>query len=195
MESEISKKIINTLFNIFEIGILVAIGILFNIPILYIAVIFISFILNKLLHKKYMHYKDWYLCLIWSSLLFTSFYLLSKIDIRLAVFSTCAFIFFTNKSDIKDLDRLFFWGGNTLNQEVFDWVKFNQDNEKLRQYEKDLMKTDKKKYYIFLYRFREFKSYSQIADIMDMDKQRISDEIKIISHFIEYSIRLDREGE
>ena len=195
MEKTISKKIINTLFNIFEISILVLIGIFLNIPILYIAVIFVAFILNKMIHKKYMHYKDWYLCLMWSSLLFTSYYLLSKININIAIISTLAFIFFTNKSDVKDLDRLFFWGGNTLNNEVFDWVKFNQDNEKLCQYEKDLMKTDKKKYYIFLYRFREFKSYSQIADIMDMDKQRISDEIKIISHFIEYSIRLNREGE
>lgn len=195
MENKISKKVINTLFNIFEIGVLIMIGILFNIPILYIAAIFVSFILNKLIHKKYMHYKDWYLCLIWSSLLFTSFYLLSKINIEIAVLATCTFIFFTNKSDIKDIDRLFFWGGNTLNQEVFDWVKFNQNNPKLVQYEENLKKTDKKKYYIFEYRFREFKSYSEIAKIMDIDAQRISDEIKIISHFIEYSIRLNREGE
>lgn len=82
--------------------------------------------------------------------------------------------------------------GNTLNNEVFDWVKFNQDNEKLIKYENNLKETDKQKYFIFVYRFREFKTYSQIAKIMDMDIQRISDEIKIMSHFIEYSIRLDK---
>lgn len=63
--------------------------------------------------------------------------------------------------------------------------------KKLIEYEAKLKETDKQKYYIFKYRFREFKSYSQIAKIMDMDGQRISDEIKIMSHFIEYSIRLD----
>ena len=56
-----------------------------------------------------------------------------------------------------------------------------------------IKKTDKKKYFIFVYRFREFKSYSDISKIMDIDIQRISDEVKIISHFIEYSIRLEGE--
>lgn len=138
-----------------------------------------------------MHYRDWYLCLIWSVLLFISFYLLSIVDIKIAVFCTSTYVFFSNITNIKDLDKLFFWGGNSLNTEVFNWVKFNQDNEKLIKYENNLKQTDKQKYYIFKYRFREFKSYNQIAKIMDIDTQRISDEIKIMSHFIEYSIRLD----
>ena len=63
----------------------------------------------------------------------------------------------------------------------------------LIEYENNLKKTDKRKYFIFVYRFREFKSYSEISKIMDIDIQRISDEVKIISHFIEYSIRLEGE--
>ena len=181
----------NILFNVFEIFVIFMIGVVLNVPIEYILVIFISFILNKVIFGKSMHYKDWYLCFIWSSLLFTSFYLLSKIDIKIAVFSTCTFVFFSNRTNIKDLNSLFFWGGNKLNTEVFNWVKFNQENAKLKKYEENLKETDKQKYYIFRYRFREFKSYNQIADLMDMDAQRISDEIKIMSHFIEYSIRLD----
>lgn len=94
----------------------------------------------------------------------------------------------SGNGDYKDI---FMWGGNNLNRIVFDWVKFNQDNEKLFNYEKKLRETDRQKYFIFIYRFREFKSYSQIANLMDMDVQRISEEIKIMSHFIEYSIRLD----
>ena len=181
----------NILFNVFEIFVIFMIGVVLNVPIEYILVIFISFILNKVIFGKSMYYKDWYLCFIWSSLLFTSFYLLSKIDIKIAVFSTCTFVFFSNRTNIKDLNSLFFWGGNKLNTEVFNWVKFNQENAKLKKYEENLKETDKQKYYIFRYRFREFKSYNQIADLMDMDAQRISDEIKIMSHFIEYSIRLD----
>lgn len=181
----------NILFNVFEIIVIFLIGIVLNIRVEYVLIIFISFILNKVIFGKSMHYRDWYLCLIWSSLLFTSFYLLSKVDIKLAVIFTSTYVFFCNMTNIKDLDKLFFWGGNSLNTEVFNWVKFNQENEKLMEYEAKLKETDKQKYYIFKYRFREFKSYSQIAKIMDMDGQRISDEIKIMSHFIEYSIRLD----
>ena len=126
----------NIMFNIAEIGAIVGVGILFKVPIPYIISIFVCFILNRLIFRKSMHYKDWYLCFIWSTLLFISFFLLSKIDIHLASISTCLFIFFTNKVDIKDLNKLFFWGGNVLNQEVFDWVKFNQNNEKLNENKK-----------------------------------------------------------
>lgn len=181
----------NIIFNVFEIFVIFVIGMVLKVSFEYILIIFIAFILNKVIFGKSMHYKDWYLCLIWSVLLFVSFYLLSKISIEIAVFYTTAYVFFSNKTNIKDLDKLFFWGGNNLNQTVFDWVKFNQENEKLIKYESRLKETDKQKYFIFIYRFREFKSYNQIAKLMDMDAQRISEEIKTMSHFIEYSIRLD----
>ena len=35
------------------------------------------------------------------------------------------------------------WGGNKLNNNVYDWVKFNQDNEKLKQYEEIIRKLNK----------------------------------------------------
>ena len=93
----------------------------------------------------------------------------------------------TGKADINDM---FMWKGSDLNQQVFEWVKFNQDNKKLIEYEHNLEKTDKRKYFIYVYRFKEFKKYSEIAELMETDPQRISDEVKIMSHFIEYSIRL-----
>ena len=181
----------NILFNVFEIFVIFMIGIVLNISVEYILIIFIAFVLNKVVFGKSMHYRDWYLCLIWSVLLFISFYLLSKISIEIAVFYTTTYVFFSNKTNIKDLNKMFFWGGNNLNNNVFNWVKFNQDNEKLIRYENKLKETDKQKYFIFVYRFREFKSYSQIANLMGIEAQRISEEVKTMSHFIEYSIRLD----
>ena len=179
------------LFNIFEIIVILGAGILFELNFEYILAIIIAFILNKIIFGESLHYKEWYLCIIWTILLFCSYYLLAKIDIKIAIFSTISFVFFSKKTNIKDLNNLFFWGGNTLNNQVFDWVKFNQSNQKLLKYENDLKKNDKQKFFIFKYRFREFKSYKEISELMDMDVQRISDELKVISHFIEYSIRLD----
>lgn len=193
MKKSFIKDILpNIIFNCFEIFVIIFIGICFNVNIEHILAILIAFILNKLIFGQAMHYKDWKLCLIWSIVVFFSFYLLEKIDIKIALFSTISFVFFSKHSNIEDMDNLFFWGGNKINIEVYEWVKYNQDNTKLKQYEDILYKTDKKKYYIFVYRFKEFKSYSQISEIMDMDIQRISEEINIISHFIEYSIRLAR---
>lgn len=181
----------NILFNLLEIITIILIGVCFNVQLKHILAIFIAFVINKLIFGKSMHYKDWKLCLLWSILLFISYYLLSKVDIKIALMGTITFIFFTEKANIKNLDKLFFWGGNVLNKEVFDWVRFNPDNELLKKYEKDLYEKDKMKYYIFKYRFREFKTYNEIAELIGKDKQRISDEIKIMSHFIEYSIRLN----
>lgn len=166
---------------------------MFGIKAEHILAILIAFVLNKVIFGHSLHYKAWYLCLIWTILLFSSYYLLAKVNMTLAVFSTVGFVFLSNISNIKDLENLFFWGGNKLNNNVYDWVKFNQDNKKLKQYEENLKLTDRKKYFIFIYRYREFKSYSDIAKIMDIDIQRICDEINIMSHFIEYSIRLGEE--
>lgn len=55
----------------------------------------------------------------------------------------------------------------------------------------ELKENDKKKYFIFVYYFEEGKSFETISKIMDIDRQRIGEEIAIISHFIEYGIRLD----
>lgn len=183
----------STLFNLFEIIVIVALGLVFKIELMQVLAIFIAFILNKTVFGGAMHYRDWYLCLLWSILLFVSYYLLARIDIRIALFSTVEFVFLSNVSNIKDLKSVLFWGGNKLNNNVFDWVKFNQNNSQLLDYEKKLKETDNRKYIIFQYRFREFKSYSEIAELMEIDIQRISDEIKIMSHFIEYSIRLGGE--
>lgn len=180
----------NILFNVFEILVIIGVGRLLGIRLDHILAIFIAFIMSKIIFGKSMHYKDWYLCLIWSTLLFISYYLLSFVNIYLALFATIGFVFLSENANIKELENLFFWGGNSLNTEVFNWVKFNQDNKELLKYEQKLKETDKQKYFIFKYRFREFKSYGQIANLMDMDAQRISEELKIMSHFIEYSIRL-----
>ena len=178
------------IFNMAETLVIILIGVLLKLNIKIIILIIITFSIFRMIFKKPLHYKDWYRCLIWSTLFFLSLFVVAKVDLMICIGLTIfEAMILTGKGNINDI---FMWGGNILNNEVFDWVKFNQDNEKLIKYESNLKETDKQKYFIFVYRFREFKTYSQIAKIMDMDIQRISDEIKIMSHFIEYSIRLDK---
>lgn len=142
-------------------------------------------------------------CLISQFALFTFLFLSIDINIYTAcIFTLLADYFLTGYSDIKnyndgqyidykgDIRDLTLWGGNELNIEVFNWVKFNQDNKDLKEYEKKLEETDKKKYFMFKYRFKEFKTFKQISELMEIDERRISEEMNIISHFIEYSIRL-----
>lgn len=177
------------IFNIVEFLVIILIGVLLEIDIVDIICIILLFAIIRMLTKSAIHYKDWKLCLLWSTLQMFSLFLVCKTDIIVSIlFIVFAAIVLSGKGDIGDI---FMWGGNSLNNRVFDWVKFNQDNEKLKQYEKRLKETDKQKYFIFIYRFKEFKSFSQIAGLMGISTQRISEEIKTMSHFIEYSIRLD----
>ena len=175
-------------FNLAEILVIILIGKLLELSLNIVVLVVTLFAIIRTTLGGAMHYKHWYRCMIWSTLFFLSLFVVAKVDLLIAICLT-AFegVILTKKGNIKDI---FMWSGNALNQEVFDWVKFNQDNQYLKEYEEILKKTDKKKYYIFVYRFKEFKSYSQIAKLMDSDTQRISEEIKIMSHFIEYSIRM-----
>lgn len=178
-------------FNLLETVIIFLLGKIFNVAIHLRIVLMVLFFLTRMIIGKPKHYNKAYRCMLWSALVFVSLYSISSLGlfeiILLTIFT--AFIS-TGKADIKDM---FMWGGNKLNNNVYDWVKFNQNNSKLKQYEEKLKETDKKKYFIFIYRYREFKSYSEIAKLMDIDVQRICDEINIMSHFIEYSIRLEED--
>ena len=177
------------IFNTAEFLVTILIGELLGLTLEKLIILVMLFVITRMTLKKAMHYKDWKRCFIMTSLFFFSLFIVAKADFYVALLMTVfEGLILTGHGNINDM---FMWGGNKLNKEVFDWVKFNQDNEKLLEHEKHLKEYDHQKYIIFKYRFREFKSYSDISKLMDIDTQRISDEVKIISHFIEYSIRLD----
>lgn len=177
------------IFNVTELLIVISIGGLLGLTFDKMIILVLLFAITRMVLKQAMHYKDWRRCLVMTSLFFLSLFVVAKADFLLALLLTIfEALIPTGRGNIDDT---FMWGGNKLNKEVFDWVKFNPNNEKLLKYEQDLKEHDKQKYIIFEYRFREFKSYSDISKLMDIETQRISEEIKVISHFIEYSIRLD----
>lgn len=177
-------------FNLAETLIIFLLGSIFSVEINLRIMFMVLFFLTRMIIGNPKHYNKAYRCALWSVLVFLSLYSLSSLDIYAIILLTIFTAFIsTGKADIKDM---FLWEGeHSLNREVFEWVKYNQDNVKLKEYEEKLKYTDKKKYYIFKYRFREFKSYKQIDELMELGgTQRVTEELKIMSHFIEYSIRL-----
>lgn len=183
------KQLPSIIFNVSELLIVILIGVLLQLGLDKMIILVLLFSICRMAFKKALHYKDWKRCILMTSLFFLSLFVVAKANFTLALVMTIfEALILTGHCNIDDM---FMWGGNKLNKEVFDWVKFNPQNKKLLKYEKHLKEYDKQKYYIFKYRFREFKSFSDISRLMDIDTQRISDEVKIISHFIEYSIRLD----
>lgn len=180
------------IFNLAETLVIIYIGVLLKLNIRDALLVLVTFGIVRMTSKNALHFKHWYRCIIWSTLFFASMFTVLKIDLELSVALTVfEAIILSGKGNISDI---FQWKNvNKINQEIYDWVKFNYDNPGLLRYEKALEETDKRKYYIFEYRFREFKTYNEIAELMDIPTQRVADELKIISHFIEYSIRLAKK--
>lgn len=187
--SKILYYLPSIVFNVAEVLVVFLVGKLLELSLDIMVIIITVFAVVRMLCKNPLHYKLWYQCFIWTTLFFLSLFVVAKVNI---VISICLTIFeaiiLTKKGNISDI---FMWKGSTLNKEVFDWVRFNLDNEKLQEYEAKLKESDKQKYYIFKYRFKEFKSYDEISKLMEIDAPRIAEEIKIMSHFIQYSIKLD----
>lgn len=117
------------IFNVAETLAIILIGFSLELDWFEIITILLTFAITRVLTKSAMHYKSWKLCLIWSSLQLFSLFLTVKVNLFIGIsFTIFAGIILSGKGNIDDI---FQWGGNRLNTEVFDWVKFNQDNEKI----------------------------------------------------------------
>ena len=187
-----NKKILTfakiLIFNLVETLIIFLLGKLLNVPISTRLMFMVLFFLTRMIAGKPKHYKKAYQCAIWSFLVFLSLYTLSTLELPVIILLTIFTAFITTgKADINDM---FMWKRNELNERVLEWTRFNLDNELLMKYKNDLKQRDKRKYYIYVYYFEEHKSFETISQIMDIDRQRIGEEVAIMSHFIEYGIRL-----
>lgn len=70
MRKLIDKRIITSLlFNIAETGLIILIGKLLDLPINFILVIMLTFIISRACFGNTMHFKTWYRCLVWSLLI------------------------------------------------------------------------------------------------------------------------------
>lgn len=185
---KIKKYLPSIIFNLAEVLVIILAGKLLELKLEIILLIISCFVMVRINLGGAMHYKSPYKCAIWSLLVFLSLFVLTNVGIGVSIIMSifCAFIL-TTKGDINDA---FMWKRNELNERVVDWVRFNVDNEDLKIYKEKLQKLDKKKYYIYIYYFEEHKSFELISKIMDIDRQRIGEEVSTMSHFIEYGIRL-----
>lgn len=95
------------IFNLVETLVIFLIGKLLNLPTMHILIIFLNFAIFRMLFKYALHYKDWYRCLIWSTLVFISFFTLAKVNIIIAILmSIFSSYILTKRGDIKIVEDL-----------------------------------------------------------------------------------------
>lgn len=107
---KIDKKFVFSLmFNIAETLLIFLIGKFLSLPISNILIVMLTFMISRGCFGKALHFKTWYRCLVWSSIIMLSLFLFLKIDLILSVlFAIFSAFIMTGKSNIRDM---YLWTG------------------------------------------------------------------------------------
>ena len=162
------------IFNLAEIISVMLIGLSFRIPFEYVMAITLLFPLCRFIFKKPMHYKSPYLCFIVTLALFTTLFLLLKIDLLVSIVLTIfnSYIL-TNNANIFDI---FMWSGKTTQyQDIIDYIRFNPLNDRIKSFEEKLQDQDNLSYLIYKYRFKDLLTFKEISEKLKIETNRISE--------------------
>lgn len=175
MKVKINKRFVGSLiFNIAETALIFLIGKLLDLPILYILFVMVTFMISRRFFGKSLHYKDWYRCLIWSSVIFLCLFLYVKIDLKLSVlFTIFSALIMTNRGDVLDI---YLWNNHnepSKYQDIIDYIKYNEFNDTLISFENKLKEKSSVEYLVYKYRFKEHLTFSVISERLDLEGPRI----------------------
>lgn len=183
-------NVASILFNIIETIIIIFCAYKYEIGLKSTLIVFFCFQISKGLFKKQKHYKKWQDCLIWSTILVLSMFLVSKTDAIVGGLSAIfgAYIIST-KADIKDM---YMWSGKASKYDPLrDFVGISPNNPIILDYENYWRVNYPLRYEIFRYFYRERKSYEEIRNIKDYDENNvIKNECKSIYEQLEKPLNL-----
>lgn len=168
------KKILPTLiFNIVETLIIFMCGIALNLEIKYVLVIMLTFMISRGFFGKALHFKTWYRCLIWSTFIMLSLFVLLKVDLVLSIlFAIFSAFIMTGKSNIKDM---YMWTGKISKYDALkDFIAISPNHPILLEHEEYWRRNYPIRYEIFKMYFRENKTYQEIAEIKGFEDNTIT---------------------
>lgn len=176
---------VSLFFNILETIIIYMIGLIFNVSHNEIIVIMITFFFTRLLCGKPKHFATWYRCFVWSLLVSTSLFALTDLHIFvILLLSAFTGYLSTGKADINDM---YMWKGkSSKNKDVEEYIKYHPLDDKLLEFENKLKQQDNLSYLLYKYRYKENLSFTEIADKIDLDTPRVSEQIDKIA----FSLRI-----
>ena len=168
------KKILPTLiFNIVETLVIFMCGIALNLEIKYVLTIMLTFMISRGFFGKALHFKTWYRCLIWSTFIMLSLFVLLKVDLILSIlFAIFSAFVMTGKSNIKDM---YMWTGKVSKYDALkDFVAISPNHPILLEHEEYWRRNYPIRYEIFKMYFRENKTYQEIANIKGFNDNTIT---------------------
>lgn len=173
------------IFNIAETIVIFLLGEALNLPKTNIIFIMLTFMVSRGFFGKALHFRTWYRCLIWSSLILLSLFTLLKIDfIKSVVFAIFSAFLMTGKSNISDM---YLWNNKNTNgkyKDVIDFIKSNENNNNLVEFENKIETRDGVDYLIYKYKFKEGKTFKEMNELLDMENPRIVEHLDKIAYAI-----------
>lgn len=172
--SDKTKNLLSSLiFNIAETILIFLMGRLLGLPVNYIIITMLTFMISRGCFGKALHFKTWYRCLVWSLLILLSLFVLLKVDlvvsIMFAIFS--AFIM-TGKSNVCDM---YLWTGKVSKYDALkNFVAISPNHPILIEHEEYWRKNYPMRYEIFQLYFRENQTYEYIAKLKGFDDNTIT---------------------
>ena len=169
------KVIVGSLiFNIAETSLIFLTGLLLELPINHIILIMLTFMVSRGFFGQALHFKTWYRCLVWSLLILLSLFVLLKVDLIIStLFAIFSAFIMTGKANINDM---YLWNNHnepSKYQDVMEFVKYNEFNDGLIDFEKKLSDKNALEYLVYKYRFKENKTFSEISELLDLENPRI----------------------
>lgn len=183
---KLNKTLIQTIiFNLAETALILLSGLALHLELKYIVIAMLVFMISRCFFGKPLHFKSWYRCLIWSLLILTSIFVILKVDLVISIlFAIFSAFIMTGRSNINDM---YLWKNNgepSIYQDILDYVKYHELDDKLIEFERKLKERDTVEYLIYKYRFKEQKTFKEISELLDMDGPRIAQRLEKIAFAI-----------
>lgn len=186
---DIKKIVCSLIFNIVEISIIILMGILMSVKLEQIIILFLLFFIARITSYKPMHYKSPALCMIWSTLVFCSFFWLTKVNIFLAIGMTVfEAIILTGKGDIKDCFMFQKNEDKKKYRELKGFIQNNKNTELLNKFENRLKEFSNKysdRYKINLYKVYYLVFYKELSYTKVLKELNLRDDNHLITNALD----------
>lgn len=180
--NRIGRLLPTLIFNLAETLIIFLSGVALKLEIKYIIMIMLTFMISRGLFGKALHFKTWYRCLVWSTLIMLSIFVLLKVDLVVSIlFAVFSAFIMTGKSNIKDM---YLWKASdepSKYQDIINYIKYNELDTKLLEFEHKIKERNNVEYLIYKYKFIEGKTFSEMSELLDMDNPRIVEHLDKIT--------------
>lgn len=172
-------------FNVAEAIVIFLLGETFGVDVSIRIMFMVTFFLTRMLIGNPKHYNKAYRCAIWSCLVFLSLYSLSDLDL-IAIILLTIFTGFISTGR-ADIEEAFMWKGKESNySDIDEYIKYNEYDNKLIEFEKKIKDKGGLDYLIYKYRFKENLTFSEMAEKLDLPNPRIAEKLEKIA----FAIRL-----